>query len=162
MSFGLPDPMARFEALSPQRDYRRPYSPEEMKPTTEGLLDYGTTGLRKLGSALSAPGDYLRGALTGNIGQRASGRSMLDKWGLTDPHDKGWGSWGAGLAADIVTDPLTYTPFGAKHLHTPVGKVLSKTGALQNWSRERLLGGFHATEPGLAAAGHSAKDIAHL
>ena len=49
MSFGLPDPMARFEALSPQRDYRRPYSPEEMKPATEGLLDYGTTGLRKLG-----------------------------------------------------------------------------------------------------------------
>ena len=82
--------------------------------------------------------------------------------GITDPHDKGWGSWGAGLAADIATDPLTYTPFGAKHLFTPVGKVLSKTGALQNWSREGLLGGFHATEPGLAAAGHSAEDIAHL
>ena len=77
MSFGLPDPMARFEALSPQRDYRRPYSPEEMKPATEGLLDYGTTGLRKLGSALSAPGDYLGGIGWQDWNQRASGRDAL-------------------------------------------------------------------------------------
>jgi hypothetical protein len=138
-------------------DYRKPLAPAEMKPLTERLLGYGTSGLQGLGSALSYPGDIARSLLAGRPGTRTTGRELLNRWGLTNPYDKGWGSWGAGLATDILTDPLSYTSFGAKHLFTPVGKVISKLdvpgGALANWGRRELLGGFHATESELRASG---------
>lgn len=59
-----------------------------------------------LGDLASAPGDYLRGALSGRLGERAGGRDMLASWGL-DPGD-GLGGRIAGFGAELATDPLTY------------------------------------------------------
>ncbi len=168
----FPDPFSRiddvFSRMTPGMgrgatpEYRKPFTPDDFKPFQQKLLDYGGTGLRGIFSTLSAPGDYVRGALAGDLGNRVSGRELLDKWHITDKHDKGWLSWGLGLGADIATDPLTYTTFGAKHALTPLGRTLSKTGELSNWSRKGMLEGFHATESGLQAAGRTADEIAHL
>lgn len=34
-----------------------------------------------------------------------SGRQLTDDYGITSRSDKGWGAWGAGLAADMLLDP---------------------------------------------------------
>ena len=34
-----------------------------------------------------------------------SGRQLTDAYGITSRSDKGWGGWGAGLAADMLLDP---------------------------------------------------------
>ncbi len=55
--------------------------------------------LGDVGYALDTPGAYLRGALSGQVGQRASGQDMLGSWGL-DAGPLG------GMAAEMVLDPL--------------------------------------------------------
>jgi hypothetical protein len=59
------------------------------------------------GSAISAPGDYTRGALAGKFGERMGGRDLLRHYGLADQEDT-WGNFLGGMAADVLTDPLTY------------------------------------------------------
>lgn len=53
-----------------------------------------------IGYALDTPGAYLRGALSGRFGERASGQEMLSSLGMEDPVA------GAGFAAELVSDPL--------------------------------------------------------
>ena len=89
-----------------------------------GALTGGT--LSRVGDALSAPGDYFRGLLTGKAGERVTGREMLRDAGLISQQDN-WGNFAAGLATDIVTDPLSMLTGPAKAL-TPAGQALKKAG----------------------------------
>ncbi len=54
------------------------------------------------------PGAYLRGALSGRPGERASGREMLQNWGVAGENQPGldWGDVG-GFGAEMVLDPLS-------------------------------------------------------
>lgn len=62
--------------------------------------------LSGVGYVLDTPGALLRGALSGKVGERATGREMLDSWGVTNSSDDGFGSDAAGFAADLIADPL--------------------------------------------------------
>jgi hypothetical protein len=68
------------------------------------LLD----ALGDAGYALDTPGAYLRGALAGRPGERASGEELLSGYGVDA------GPWG-GMAAEMVLDPLAIAgpAFGA-------------------------------------------------
>lgn len=59
------------------------------------------------GSAISAPGDYTRGALAGKFGERMGGRDLLRHYGVAGQDDN-WGNFLGGMATDVLTDPLTY------------------------------------------------------
>ncbi len=52
-----------------------------------------------VGYLMDTPGAYLRGALSGQLGNRASGEDMLQSWGV-DAGPVG------GMAAEMVADPL--------------------------------------------------------
>lgn len=80
------------------------------------LLD----ALGQLGSgamnALSAPGDYARGLISGTPGERVTGHELLRRWGkpFGIQPDDGLGGALAGMGASIATDPLTIAlPLGA-------------------------------------------------
>jgi hypothetical protein len=166
--------------VQPKVEYRTPLPPDESESFKDRLLHHGASGLSYIGSTLNKPGRAVRGLLAGKWSEglaaipfsdslgitdpenEVRGRDLTNRLGLTDKRDKGWGAWGAGVAADIATDPLTYLSFGAKHALTGGGKALSKVGALKGWSREAMFKGFDVTESGLQAAGHSAPEIAHL
>jgi hypothetical protein len=161
--------------------FRKPLPDDESESFAKQALNTGASGLQYVLGTLDKPGQAVRGLLAGkgasslkhlipfaesagltNESDHTTGRDLTDKIGLTSRGDKGWGSWGAGLAADIATDPLTYATFGAKHALTGTGKALQKSGALKGWGRESLLKGFDATESALSAAGKSASEIAHI
>ncbi len=55
--------------------------------------------LGDVGYAADTPGAYLRGALSGRLGERAAGEDMLNSWGLD-------GGPLGGMAAEMVLDPL--------------------------------------------------------
>lgn len=168
---GLPDAGGSGRRQRPL--YRQPFEPEEQDSVAKKALNAGSSGIGYVLGGLDKPGSAVRSVLAGKglgAGLRAltpfsstmglasdkdytSGRDLLDTYGVTNKHDKGWGAWGAGLAADIATDPLTYTTFGAKHALTPLGKIASKAGATKGWSRQQLLKGFSGTESALANAG---------
>ena len=69
-------------------------------------------------------------------------------------------AWGDDLAADIATDALTYTTFGAKHALTPIGAAVMKTGALKGFTGKAMLEAFHGVEPAMLQAGQTASDVA--
>lgn len=168
---GLPD--AGGSGRRQRTLYRQPFEPEEQDSVAKKALNAGSSGIGYVLGGLDKPGSAVRSVLAGKglgAGLRAltpfsstmglasdkdytSGRDLLDTYGVTNKHDKGWGAWGAGLAADIATDPFTYTTFGAKHALTPLGKIASKAGATKGWSRQQLLKGFSGTESALANAG---------
>lgn len=89
-----------------------------------GALTGGT--LSRVGDALSAPGDYFRGLLTGKPGERVTGREMLRDAGLVGQEDN-WGNFATGLVTDVVTDPLSWITGPAKSV-TAAGKALTKAG----------------------------------
>lgn len=81
-----------------------------------------------VGDTLGRPGQAMRGLLAGRPdqlmrlvpgaetmglvgeGDATSGRDLLQQYGVMDKDDS-WGNWGAGLATEVATDPLTL--FGA-------------------------------------------------
>ncbi|SIO38181.1 hypothetical protein SAMN05444166_4247 [Singulisphaera sp. GP187] len=161
--------------------YRQPLKPEEFKSVGQKALDTGASGLSYVLGTLDKPGQAVRGALAGkgvsalknlipfsdSLGitgesDKTTGRDLTNLAGLTSKNDKGWGAWGAGLAADIATDPLTYMTFGAKSAMTGAGKAVQKTGALRGWTGRQMLEGFHGVEPTLKAAGSTASDLQHM
>jgi hypothetical protein len=89
-----------------------------------GAVAGGT--LSRVGDALSAPGDYLRGFLVGKTGERVTGRDLLREAGLVGEEDN-WGNFTAGLVADVATDPLSWITGPAKSV-TAAGKALQKAG----------------------------------
>ena len=160
--------------------YRQPLPDGESQSLGKQILNIGTSGISHVLGALDKPGQAARGLLAGKglaslkhlvpfsdtIGlttekDHTSGRDLINAMGLTERGDKGWGAWGVGLAADIATDPLTYTTFGAKHALTGVGKAVQKTGALKGFTGRQMIEGFHGVEPAMLAAGQTASDVTH-
>lgn len=112
------------------------------------LTDAILSGLGTAGYVLDTPGAYLRGLLSGNPGERVSGRDMLGTWGraLGAPDDFDPGFVG-GLAADIATDPFNLLGGAALGL---VGKA--RRAALANNARRAELlatGGMPAEKAAL-------------
>jgi hypothetical protein len=93
-----------------------------------GELAGGTVG--RVADTLSAPGDYLRGALAGRAGERVSGRDLLKSYGIV-PQEDNWGSFVAGLGVDLVTDPLSFVSGPATAL-TKAGRAAEAAGLLDN------------------------------
>ena len=171
------------DAISQPRQrptYRKPLPEDESQSLGKQVLGVGTSGISHVLGALDKPGQAARGVLARKgIGSlkhlvpfsdtmglttemdHTSGRDLTNAMGLTERGDKGWGAWGAGLAADIATDPLTYTTFGAKHALTGVGKAVQKTGALKGFTGRHMIEGFHGVEPAMLAAGQTASDVTH-
>lgn len=87
-----------------------------------GALTGGT--LSRVGDALAMPGDYWRGLLSGRTGERVTGRELNRMAGLAGPEDN-WGNWLGGVAAEIVTDPISMLAGPMKSL-TPAGKAAAK------------------------------------
>lgn len=93
-----------------------------------GELAGGTVA--RVADTISAPGDYLRGALAGTPGERVGGRDLLRAYGLASEDDN-WGNFIAGLATDVVTDPLSYIAGPAK-AYTAAGQAAKAAGLLDN------------------------------
>ena len=127
---------------------RRPaFSPSAKREAIESLNRSGGGTLSDIFWLLDTPGAMARGAIsglaTGNPGQglaaltqnsddRVDGREMLGDLGLDPtPGQKTWTNFGAGIAAEMVTDPLALFSGPIKAL-TPAGKIASKAGLLQN------------------------------
>lgn len=127
---------------------RRPaFSPSAKREAIESLNRSGGGTLSDIFWLLDTPGAMARGAIsglaTGNPGQglaaltqnsddRVDGREMLGDLGLDPtPGQKTWTNFGAGIAAEMVTDPLALFSGPMKAL-TPAGKIASKAGLLQN------------------------------
>ncbi len=66
------------------------------------------SALSTAGDLLDMPGSYLRGALSGRPGERASGREMLQNWGVAGENQPGL-DFGdvAGFGAEALLDPLS-------------------------------------------------------
>lgn len=111
-----------------------------------GELAGGTVG--RVADALSAPGDYLRGLAAGTPGERASGRDLLRSYGLASSDDN-WGNFAAGMAVDLVTDPLSYIAGPAK-AYTAAGHAAKALGLLDNAA---TVATKKAISSGAAAAG---------
>lgn len=82
---------------------------------------------------LDTPGSYLRGALAGRMGERASGRQLLEAWNLLRPEDQGLGASAAGMATEMAVDPLNLLGPAMKALGLAgaglgLGMALSKAG----------------------------------
>jgi hypothetical protein len=119
-------------------EYRRPLIDEEKSGVAEQLAGHATGLLQEGLHALSWP---KRQVFHAHAGPRADeGRDVLDKWGVTSRNDKGWGAWGAGLAADIFGDPLTYVSLGPKTALTATGKLARAAGELRGLSRAEVIG----------------------
>jgi hypothetical protein len=163
------------------REYRRPLLAEQSESLACHVISTGASGLSYILGTLDKPGQAVRGVFAGNgfsslkhlipfsdsLGitpekDHVSGRDPTDRWGLTDKRDKGWGSWGVGLVADVLTDPLTDMAFGAKHDLTGTGKALQKAGALKGWSGRAIIEGYHGVEPTPLPTGRTTSDIAHM
>ena len=87
-----------------------------------GAVTGGT--LSRVGDALAAPGDYLRGALAGKTGERVTGRELNRMAGLAGPEDN-WFNFAGGLATELVTDPTALLT-GPMRALTPAGKAAAK------------------------------------
>jgi hypothetical protein len=111
-----------------------------------GELAGGTIG--RLGDALSAPGDYIRGVLAGKPGERVGGRDLLKSYGIV-PQEDNWGSFALGLAADTITDPLSFISGPAASL-TKAGRAAKSLNLLDNAASAATK---KAISSGAAAAG---------
>ncbi len=104
----FPEP-APEPAPLPGLEYVEPEAPPPVLPAPE--VDDGGF-LSDLGYVLDTPGALLRGVLAGTPGSRASGQRVLKNWGLIDGDENELlsGAGAAGLAADLVLDPLNLLP----------------------------------------------------
>lgn len=69
-------------------------------------MEYDTLNLL---DAINAPGDLLRGAVAGRVGERMAGRDLLRAYGLAGPRDN-WGNFLGGMLAEAVVDPMWAIP----------------------------------------------------
>lgn len=101
------------------------------------------SGLAALGNVLDLPGSMFRDALafenpldqlltpTSHI-NRTSGRDLLRKAGVVGDEDT-WGNWLGGFAAEMATDPLSFTGIpGLSKPLTKAGRVAKKAGILDD------------------------------
>jgi hypothetical protein len=146
--------------------YKKPLEDAQADSVIKKLGSVGSSALQTGLYALDTPGSLVRGGIGKLVGanasdhDRVSGRDLTDKLGFTKRGSRGWGAWGAGLAAEIATDPLTFLTGPAGALFGS-GKAAAKVGATKGLTRLQMLRGFDATEDGLRALGHSDDIIAH-
>lgn len=144
---------------------RRRYTEDQLlgpTPEPEGVLSkaksVGLSGLSYAGNLLGTPGAVIKNTLAGKnpltpilhplSGEgRVEGRDLLRQNGLVGQKNT-WGNWGAGLAVDIATDPLTYinplgfaTKLGAL---TKAGKAAHAIGALDDVTKVATAAGRKA------------------
>ncbi len=105
-------------------------SPLEQQSVLEQIGSVAGGTLSRVGSALSAPDDYIRGALVGRPGERVDGWELLRSAGIIGD-DPGWGGWGLGLATDVLTSPSTYL-LGPSASLTKAGLAAKAMGSLDN------------------------------
>lgn len=126
---------------------RRAFSPAAKREAISELNRSSGGPLSDLFWLLDMPGAIARGTISGiakgdpalglrtalaDADERVDGREMLGDLGLDPtPGRKTWKNFGVGLAAEILTDPLSMVSGPIKAL-TPAGKVASKAGLLQN------------------------------
>jgi hypothetical protein len=118
-----------FDPLSSKRrqarqEWRRPAPPEELKSFARQAATAGLTGLGYVLSTIDKPGRAVRGLLGGKPHEALAAVPFSDTLGITNPADavsgaelnrkffglpadNSWKSWGAGLATEILADPLT-------------------------------------------------------
>lgn len=114
--------------------------PEEKQSYTSWLAEQGATGLGTVAYGLDTLGAGVRGLLAGKPGsvfgssdERVSGRDLLREYDLIGDEDT-WGNFAAGIATEILTDPISYiNPLawmgtGAK---TAAAKAAGKSGLLR-------------------------------
>lgn len=100
------------------------------------LLDAILSGLSTAGYVLDTPGALLRGALSGRPGERASGRDMLESWGVLGENQDGIDAGDVlGFGADVLVDPLNL--LGAGMVKRGLG--LADDVAKSNKLREAML-----------------------
>lgn len=107
-------------------------------PSLASRLGSGAiSGISAVGNLLDLPGSSLRDIAVGknpvdqylspfSSKNRTSGRDLLRSYGMAGKKDT-WGNFGAGLAVDIASDPLTYLTFGGSALGK-FGKVAKAAG----------------------------------
>lgn len=126
---------------------RRAFSPAAKREAISELNRSSGGPLSDLFWLLDMPGALARGTISGiakgdpalglrtalaDADERVDGREMLGDLGLDPtPGRKTWTNFSVGLAAEILTDPLSMVSGPIKAL-TPAGKVASKAGLLQN------------------------------
>ena len=114
--------------------------PEEKQSYVSWLAEQGATGLGTVAYGLDTLGAGVRGLLAGkpgsvfgSSGERVSGRDLLREYNLIGDEDT-WGNFAAGIATEILTDPISYVnPLawlgtGAK---TAAAKAAGKSGLLK-------------------------------
>ena len=119
------------EAIRSAGARRRKKPPLNLKDLEALAEQEGPGLLLRLGEALAIPGDLLRGALAGQLGDRVTARELLNKLGiepeaefsLTEPTIAGTAAGVGVLATDILTDPLS--------LLTGVGQLGKGAAALR-------------------------------
>ena len=94
---------------------------EERSSLLRSLANAGTSGLSGLGWILDTPGSLVRGTISGLAegnplkgiqtllspsDERVSGRDLLRQFGMAGDEDT-WSNFGTGLAAEVLTDPLS-------------------------------------------------------
>lgn len=124
------------------------YDPKREESLLRSIANKGASGLSAVGNILDLPGSVVRdvvgGVSTGNwskynpfdqlapwnwtkADERVEGRELLRDWGVVGKKDD-WGNFGAGLASEILLDPLTYMTFGGSALGKG-GKIVKGAGA---------------------------------
>lgn len=143
-----------FEPLGVASVRRRPQlsdlMPEEEKQgMLRSLANMGASGLTGLGWLLDTPGSFVRGTISGlaegdplkgartvfgSSDDRVSGRDLLRQFGMAGDQDT-WSNFGAGLAAEVLTDPLSLlNPFAiaGKGALGSAGRALSRAGLIDD------------------------------
>lgn len=100
------------------------------------MLEQILNAIDTLGYIADTPGAYARGALSGRLGERRSGREMLTDWGVTSANDESrWElSDVLGALAEMVVDPTNLVG-GAM-----LPKALGKSRALKEIAKSTDIG----------------------
>lgn len=106
-------------------------TPEEEDSLLKSIKERAVGGLAATGHALSTPGDYLRGVLSGRTGERKTGREMLERWGVLGRNKPGFDAGDvAGFAAELPTDPLFWLSGGIGTALGTSGRIAKGAGLL--------------------------------
>jgi hypothetical protein len=126
------DPIAASLAGSGLRritPYQNQLPPDLENDLLRQIARSGLSTLHTVGHALDFAGRPVRRLLSGSD-RDVSGRELLERWGILSPNRPGLDLGDvAGLAAEIVTDPLTYLTFGGSAM-TNAGRALLKSGGI--------------------------------
>lgn len=134
-------PEAARQSLRVPRQQTIPLSDEERQSLVGMVTEPVLSGLEVLGNVSDVPGAAVRGILAGDPmaalspvispfrdSGRVSGRDLLRRYGMAGPRDT-WGNWGAGLAAEVALDPLTYLTLGGSAA-TKAGRFTKSLGMM--------------------------------